>query len=227
MPAPPLILLPGLAATREVFAPQLAAFPDLVVPEWIEPARDESLAGYAQRLAAVVDPGVPCVVGGLSFGGMVATELCKHLDARALVLIATLAHPRERPRRARWGCAVLGRTPDWLVWCAQRVAWLLAPLAWCVTTRSAWTLYRQAWAQPARIITWSARAIAGWEASDVPIACPVLRIHGAWDPVLPARAAVAAGAEIVPRGLHVLTLWHPRRVNALLERARGAERESR
>src|SRR5687767_14399988 len=56
----PLILLPGMAADGRLFAPQRAAFPQLVVPAWIDPLPRESLRAYAARLARRVDPGRPC-----------------------------------------------------------------------------------------------------------------------------------------------------------------------
>ncbi len=71
----PLILLSGMAADARLFALQQADFPGLVVPDWIEPRPKEPLPAYAARLARLVDPGRPCLVGGASFGGLVALEL--------------------------------------------------------------------------------------------------------------------------------------------------------
>src|SRR5262245_58908450 len=68
----PLLLLPGMAADARLFEGQLAQFPTLRVPSWIDPLPGESLRAYATRFARVVDPGVPCIVGGASFGGVVA-----------------------------------------------------------------------------------------------------------------------------------------------------------
>src|SRR4051794_30719168 len=93
----PLILLSGMAADERLFAPQRAAFPHLVVPAWIEPLAKEPLPAYAARLARQVDPGRPCIVGGASFGGLVALEMAHYLQARACVLISSVRSPRELP----------------------------------------------------------------------------------------------------------------------------------
>jgi pimeloyl-ACP methyl ester carboxylesterase len=93
----PLILLSGMAADERLFAPQRAAFPQLLVPAWIEPLPQESLRSYAGRLARRIDPGRPCVVGGVSFGGIVALEMAVHLQARACVLISSVRSPVEFP----------------------------------------------------------------------------------------------------------------------------------
>ena len=213
----PIILLPGLGATEEVFRPQLDALPEATVPEWIAPRPRESLAQYAERFAAAIDPGEPCVLGGLSFGGITATEVARHLDVRALVLIATLAHPDQMPRRARWFGHAFGSLPTFAVAAGQGLARVLAPVARCVTTRKTWSMYRQAWGNPARLLTWSARAMATWEAPSSELTCPVLRIHGSGDWAFPARCA--PDAEGVEGGWHVLTLSHPERVTDLLRRA--------
>ena len=97
----PLILLSGMGADERVFAPQLAAFPNLRVPKWIEPITGESLARYAARFARHINPGAPCVVGGASFGGFVAVEMAKHLNAKGCILIGSVRSPADLPRRVR------------------------------------------------------------------------------------------------------------------------------
>ena len=101
MQPPPLILLSGMGADERVFAPQLRAFGQLVVPNWIEAKPEESLASYAARLAAAVDPKRPCFVGGASFGGFVAMEMARRLDAMAVFLIGSARSPAELPLRVR------------------------------------------------------------------------------------------------------------------------------
>src|SRR5262249_3648447 len=95
----PIILLSGMAADERLFAPQRAAFPSLRVPAWIAPRPGEPLRAYAARLARQVDPGCPCLVGGASFGGVVALEMAPLLQARACVLIGSIRAPDELPRR--------------------------------------------------------------------------------------------------------------------------------
>ena len=48
-----------------------------------------------------IDPGVPCFIGGASFGGMIAVEMLEHLDARACFLIGSAKHSGELPRALR------------------------------------------------------------------------------------------------------------------------------
>ena len=51
----------------------------------------ESLPDYAARMAATIKPSgdSPLVIGGVSFGGMLAYEMARHMKADAVVLIAS------------------------------------------------------------------------------------------------------------------------------------------
>jgi thioesterase domain-containing protein len=63
-----------------MFGPQRAAFPHLEVPAWLDPSPGETLASYGHRFADVIGPRGPLVIGGASFGGMVALEAARWLQ---------------------------------------------------------------------------------------------------------------------------------------------------
>src|SRR5262245_33260701 len=86
---PRLIMLPGLGADARLLTPQAAAFPGLVTPAWIEPKRNESLPDYAARFAATFALSQDTIIGGVSFGGMVALEIARQCRVRAAAVIAT------------------------------------------------------------------------------------------------------------------------------------------
>jgi pimeloyl-ACP methyl ester carboxylesterase len=213
MPPPPLLLLSGFAADERVFLPQLAEFPQLTVPRWIAPRRGESLPGYAKRLAEVVNPGTPCYVGGLSFGGMVAVEMARHLDALACFLIASVRSSKELPSRLRClkpAAALLPedgvRLATWLAAATRKVGGhFLSPLV-------SGSLDMASKADPA-LVCWSARAVLSWpEAPPPPL--PIFQIHGARDRVLPAR--LTRPDVLLPDAGHLLTVTHSPQVNAFL-----------
>ena len=94
----PLILLPGMGGDARLYARQRAVFSELVVPNWIEPERNESLVDYAARFAKVIDPGEPCFIGGMSFGGVVSLEVATHLLTRECYLFGSIRSPRSDPQ---------------------------------------------------------------------------------------------------------------------------------
>ncbi|MHC4177317.1 MAG: alpha/beta fold hydrolase, partial [Planctomycetota bacterium] len=89
-----LILLPGLGADQRQFEPQRSAFSDVLVPPWIVPKREEKLPDYAARLSETIVPTRPMVLGGSSFGGMVAWEMARYLEPDAVVLIGSCRSPK-------------------------------------------------------------------------------------------------------------------------------------
>jgi pimeloyl-ACP methyl ester carboxylesterase len=205
----PILLFSGLAADDRLFAPQLAAFPALRVVPWAAPLPGESLRGYAARLAPAVDPGRPCVVGGASFGGMVALELARHLPARACVLVGSVRSPAGFPVRWRLLEPLAHVGPDGL-----RV---LAGVAGRVAGRfldpaSARRLRRLSRPESA-FERWGLCAGVRWRPR--PGGVPVFHIHGAADGVLPAARALPD--VLVPAGRHALSLSHPAAVNEFLE----------
>jgi pimeloyl-ACP methyl ester carboxylesterase len=210
----PLILLPGMGADERMFRAQRAAFPALRVPGWIPPLRREPLAHYARRLAAAVDPGVPCFVGGASFGGMVALEMAPHLRALAVFLIGSMRGPAglhpclraTRPLAALTLALPFG---------------LLGPLA-AVTlscsgrflSRSACGLLRHVSRADGEFLRWGTWAALRWRPSPAALRGTVYQIHGAHDRVLPARRAPAD--LILPEAGHLLSMTHGPAVNSFI-----------
>jgi pimeloyl-ACP methyl ester carboxylesterase len=214
MPAPPLILLPGLGATSEIFAPQRLAFPNLQTPEWPDPGKNETLAASAGRMAAKIDPGVSCVVGGISFGGILATELCRHLDASHCALISTVRHPKYMPLRIRMLLPIARHVPAVAVKLGQALLRSVGPLARRVLTERTLQLYRQGCDARPEIVSWSLWALATWEPSADGLPCAIAQLHGSRDFVFPPKCA--PGAQVVPGGRHVLTISSPKDTNRFL-----------
>ena len=57
----PLILFSGLAADSNVFVPQKAAFPQLIVPRWPKPLPSDTLGSYCDRLAEELQSDTPAM----------------------------------------------------------------------------------------------------------------------------------------------------------------------
>lgn len=206
----PLILLPGMGADERMFEPQREAFPNLFVPPWVEPRPGESLRAYAIRFARRIDPGRACVLGGASFGGIVALEMASLLQARVCLLICSVRSPRELPRNwrvcwpfARFGSDRLGM-----------VAGLAARISSVLMSRTV-TRRLQHLANPkSTFLRWACGAVLGWRPRHSPRKVPVLHIHGEMDRTLPAR--LTHPDVVVPGGGHMLPLTHPKIVNEFI-----------
>jgi len=203
----PIVLLSGMAADEGLFQAQLAAFPSLRVQLWVPPLPGESLRGYAARLAPLMDPGRPCVVGGASFGGAVALEVATHLPALGCILIGSLRSPAGLPLRWRLLGPVAALGPEALGALAGLGASLGRRLLAPGTVRRLRRLSRP----EAAFVWWAMCAVARWRPSPAARRVRVFHIHGSADRVLPAGLA---GAEVVvPGGAHALSLFSPSAVN--------------
>lgn len=213
-----LILLPGLGTDHRLLEPQRREFPQLAVPAWIPPQGNESLPDYAGRMAANVRPAddAPLILGGVSFGGMLAYEMARHLKPHAVVLIASC--------RTRRGLRPVYRA-------GRRLLPLIPVRAWDVAKLLAGPFVRLQAGVPAgrrklavamfresdsRFMHWVLRAILHWHPHPLE-GTPVCQIHGGRDLLIPARRVEAD--QVIPDGGHLINVTHAGHVNAFLRRA--------
>jgi len=91
-----IYILSGLGADERVF--RYLDFKDLDITfiQWIKPLKNETIVNYAQRIREQIKSENPILIG-LSFGGIVATELTKIIPVEQLILISSLKTRREIP----------------------------------------------------------------------------------------------------------------------------------
>ncbi len=206
----PIILLSGMAAEERLFGPQLKQFPNLRVQPWIDPLPGESLRAYAARLAPLADPGRPCIVGGASFGGVVALELAGHVSALACVLIGSIRSPSGLPRKWRLLQPLAHFGPDTLRLLATAGAYFGRWFMKGGTLRRLQRLSRP----EASFVRWAMCAVVQWRPSPATARVPIYQIHGAADRELP--VTLSRPDVVVPSGGHALSLFSPAAVNEFL-----------
>lgn len=90
--------IPGLGADKRVFRHiQLPEGFEMVHLEWLPPQKNEALEQYARRMAAGIDMQSRWSVVGLSFGGMLAAEICRQFSPAQTILIASIASHHNLP----------------------------------------------------------------------------------------------------------------------------------
>jgi pimeloyl-ACP methyl ester carboxylesterase len=210
----PLILLPGIGTDARVFALQRLAFPQLIVPEWLPPQRRESLAEYAARFADAVNPGRPCIIGGMSFGGMVALELTRHLPAVACVMISSVKSSRELPlwmRTLSPIAACLPRRTDLFV---AAVGTMLNYTVRFALPQRGRQFCEHLSKTRSQVLPWACRVSVKWRPVAEEWPCPVFHLHGDADPIFPLR--FTRPDRVISGGGHALPLSHPYVVNQFL-----------
>jgi dephospho-CoA kinase len=151
-------------------------------------------------------------VGGASFGGFVAIELARHVDARACFLIGSVRSAEELPLRVRALRRLGGLTKvvpfEWLCRAAGRSADLFGFCSGPTTPR----LLRQLSDADAAFLRWATRAVLTWQPDPSPLHIPIYHIPRR--PRSRAAACVHARRPRRPR----------RRARAFHDARRGGER---
>jgi pimeloyl-ACP methyl ester carboxylesterase len=187
-------------------------------PAWIDPEPGESLERYARRWAEELrreDDPRPTFLGGVSFGGVLAMHMAEVLQPDAVILIASCPSSEDVPLRYELA-AKLGMSLP------AGVVRKMLPLAAAVFAlregldADHFTLVRSIAknADPEKL-RWAAKAVAEWSFTgrdELP--CPVYRVHGRYDWVLPLRNDPDAHAL---HARHLINLTMDRSVNEFLQ----------
>lgn len=206
----PLVLFSGMAADPNIFVGQKIAWEQLVVPQWPVPLANETLDEYAKRFAEGLKGAEIGILGGASFGGIVALHVAQYLRPKAILLIGSVTSPAELPRYARW-LRPMRRVIRFLPVRLMQV--LATPLAASVFKKlhpGFSGLLKQFVRCDSRVMKWSLERVLGWEKAPN-IDAPVFHIHGDRDWMLPLKNTTAD--RIVRGGGHLISLTHAPQVN--------------
>jgi pimeloyl-ACP methyl ester carboxylesterase len=204
----PIILFPGLAADARLFAPQLEAFPGLIIPQWIAPLPQETLAAYAKRLAQglPIPQSGPYILGGMSFGSMVAQEVVAHLP-HPPALVALICGVRSRAQFTPF-FLTQERLARWVPARLQKQLYGVYAKGFAaregLSTAHTQLLLEQGKDIDPVFFKWASRACAEWPATPVlPESLPIWHIHGSEDSVIPDPLQQAT--TVITGGKHLLT----------------------
>ncbi len=113
--SPKLFLFPGLGADHRLFSQMDLGRFQITTPQWLTPNPDESLAQYGARWAKNLPIRSQDALGGMSFGGQLALEIAKHVEARALFLISANRRGEEISSQFRMQNSLLQNLPESMV----------------------------------------------------------------------------------------------------------------
>ena len=208
-----LVFLPGLGADARLFEAQRRAFPTLEVPRWLAPPDQEPLERFAARMASGVAPDAVLYLGGVSFGGMVALEMARHLRPRGVFLIGSCSNPGELPTYTRFLGRALRIFPARISKAPDKIRPLLRLKFGAATKEHEELLFQMLLDTPISFLRWGCRAILDWKPAGPP-PVPVWRIHGAADHLIP--ASLVRADRVVEGAGHLVNLTHPQEVERFI-----------
>jgi pimeloyl-ACP methyl ester carboxylesterase len=202
----------GMAADERVFKyVDLGTGYEVVYLTWLPPLKDESLPHYAERMAQRVDTSEPFVLIGLSFGGMLVTEIAKLHKPVKTILISSIPLSSHLPGYFKVAKAMRLHkvVPIGLIKTSARLKRYITREN-SADKKFLWEMINDS--DPA-LIRWSMDAILNWKNEELPQ--PVYQIHGTRDEVLPAR--YTKPTHIIPKAGHLFVLTRPDELNKILQ----------
>ena len=217
MGRPRIIFLPGLGTDERLIQPQRSLPADIEVPGWLQPLHErESLPSYAKRLAATLDTSTPFYLAGISFGGMLAQEVARHVRPQRIFLLSSCTSRRGIPHVYRVAGDVLlpyliPAILNPLKSLPSRVR-SLGPSHMLACNRVVQEMVRDC---SPELFRWSVQALLAWEGHAEPIA-PILHVKGNRDVVLPHH--LSRPTHLIAGAGHLMNMTHADRVNEIIAR---------
>lgn len=208
-----LYFLSGLGADERIFSRLVFPGYEVVYLPWIVPKKGETLPSYAQRMAKQIPEHQSFLLAGISFGGMLATEIAKTRKPEKLFLFSTAKTKREIPLWYRIGGKMgLHRLiPKSLLRQSNSFTYYLFDVSDPEDKLLLKTIMQES---DTHFIRWAMSAIVHWKNEELPI--NFLHIHGTTDRILPFRKIKNAIA--VENAGHFMTHTHAAELNELIKK---------
>ena len=201
----------GLGADKKAFQNiKLPTGYEPVFLNWISPEKkDESLHDYAARFAGLINNDQEFILIGLSFGGMLASEIARIKKPFKTIIISSLASSDELP----WYFKQAGKIGlhRALPVTFLKTATLLTRLMGAGTPQDKAVVFHYIKNADPAFIRWSLNAIVNWKQERLP---GIIHLHGDKDHLLPAK--FTHPDYLVKNGGHLMVLNKAEEVNKVL-----------
>lgn len=200
----------GLAADSTVFKYiQLPSHCEPVYLDWLPPAKNESLSSYTFRLTQHIDQTEPYSVVGLSFGGMIASEMAKHYKPKHVILISSVPCVQHLPPYFKLAARL--RLHKLVPISLIQHAGILKRLFTTETSEDKKMLKTMIRKSDPVFIRWAMHAVLTWDNCDIP--GNLFHIHGTKDKILPYRFTKPTHSI---KGGHLMILTKAKEINKIL-----------
>ena len=203
----------GLAADERAFKHiVLPPEHEIVHLQWISPLKKEPLSSYALRLAEKINTNEKFSVIGLSFGGMIASEIGKHLNPEHTILISSIPSSQHLP--VYYKLARILRLHKIVPVSFIKRASILKRLFTTETSEDKRMLRIMIRDTDNRFISWAIHALLTWDNKVLPQ--NFIHLHGAHDEILPKR--FTKPTHVLPKAGHLMVMNHAAEINVILRK---------
>ncbi len=205
-----IYVLSGLANDYRVFKYIDFGDNEIVHIPWIIPEPKETLHSYTLKMCEHITATNPILIG-LSFGGIMAIEIAKHIDVKKIILLSSIKTHKELPFYLKW----FGKTglqhiipPAWVLRTNAFVFWFLR-----LKEKEHKTLFTQLFKETNPwVYKWSANQVLTWKNTKIPR--NIYHIHGNNDTILPSKFTTPD--YVVNNGGHFMVVTHAQKISKIL-----------
>lgn len=202
----------GLGADKRAFSFLDLSFCVPVFIEWINPLKNESLQGYALRLKEQITGPEPIVVG-VSFGGMLATEIAKTDPAIKAIIISSNKVSKEFPKIYLTGKYL--PLYKWIPSGFLKKATIIRSMFFSPIGKNQKKIFQQILNDTdTKFTKWAIFSILNWKNEIIP--GNIIHIHGTSDKLLPYRLVKAD--YTIQKGSHLMIMNHHKEISELLKK---------
>ena len=174
----------GLGADKKAFQKiKLPAAYEPVYLDWIPPQKNESLCKYARRFSSLIKNDDAFILIGLSFGGMLASEIARLRRPMKTIIISSLASSNELP----WYFKQAGKIGlhKAVPMTFLKAGTVIKNIMGVASKEDKAIIYNYAKTADPGMVRWSLNAIVNW---DQPDRLPgIVHLHGSNDRMLPLK----------------------------------------
>jgi len=174
----------GLGADKKAFQKiKLPSGYESVYLDWIPPQKNESLCNYARRFSSLIKNDDAFILIGLSFGGMLASEIARLRRPMKTIIISSLASSNELP----WYFKQAGKIGlhKAVPMTFLKAGTVIKNIMGVASKEDKAIIYNYAKYADPDLVRWSLHAIVNW---DQPDRLPgIVHLHGSNDRMLPLK----------------------------------------
>ena len=202
----------GLGANKRAFDYLDLSWCTPVFIDWITPLPRETLVEYALRLRQVITEANPVIVG-VSFGGMLVTEMAKADGSITAIIISSNKTHKEFPAYLRiWRHLPVYKllNPKFVKSTGALSCRIMGPQG----IKQKETFRKILAETDPKFTVWAIDAILHWHNETIPP--NVTHIHGSSDRLLPAKLVKAH--HIINKGRHIMIMDKADEISSLLKK---------
>jgi pimeloyl-ACP methyl ester carboxylesterase len=205
-------LISGLGADKTAFSFLDLSFCNPVFINWISPVPEEELEQYAQRLKEQIKDPFPIVIG-VSFGGMLATEMAKADTTLKSIIISSNKTYKELPNHLKLGKWL--PLYKWLPSFFYKKAHLFFHWFFKPKGQKQEEIFKSILeSSDVPFTKWAIEAILKWRNNTTPK--NVIHIHGTADWILPYKKVKAD--YTIDKGTHLMIMNNGEEISRLIKK---------